>query len=490
MKRASIILIADDEPDGREVMAALLRSPDYEMAFAGDGQEVLDQAQAVQPDLILLDVMMPVMDGFEVCRRLRADPVLAEVPVIIVTALGDQQARIKGIEVGADDFISKPYNRLELRARVKAVTRLNRFRRLQLERAKFEWVVEQADDGYVILNGQDAVVYANPQARLYLDLPDGGGDFAEGDLKFIQTVKGHYHLEPMEAWVTWPDEIPPNAATPPRYLVRPETASADARWLQVKVLETAVGAEPGRIVRLRDISTQIKSRNDVWTFHSSVSHKLRTSPAVMTSSLQLLEMHIDQLSKEEIKAFADSALKGAKRLRDEIEDVVQFLNVRTLARPGEGFALEALPPLVNEVAAEMGDMNVAISVAPELAQARLALSHQATEILLRELLENAKKFHPRQRPTVEVSVKQGPGTTASLRVSDNGVTLSGEQLAKVWTPYYQIEKHFTGEAPGMGLGLASVAFLIGGVGGTSRMTNRPDGPGITVELIVPLAWAA
>ncbi|MBI5828377.1 MAG: response regulator, partial [Chloroflexi bacterium] len=62
MKRTSTILIADDEPDGREVMAALLRSSDYEMVFAGDGQEVLDQAKAVQPDLILLDVMMPVMD--------------------------------------------------------------------------------------------------------------------------------------------------------------------------------------------------------------------------------------------------------------------------------------------------------------------------------------------------------------------------------------------------------------------------------------------
>jgi putative nucleotidyltransferase with HDIG domain len=119
---------------GRETLAALLRAEEYQLAFACNGPEALEQAAALNPDLILLDVMMPGMDGFEVCRRIRATPALAEVPLILITALDDRDSRIQGIEAGADDFIAKPYDRRELRARVRTITRLNRYQRLLAER--------------------------------------------------------------------------------------------------------------------------------------------------------------------------------------------------------------------------------------------------------------------------------------------------------------------------------------------------------------------
>lgn len=88
-----IVLIVDDEPVGRETLEALLLAEGYELAFAANGPEALAQAAALNPDVILLDVMMPGMDGFEVCRRLRASPAVAEVPVIFVTALDDRDAQ-------------------------------------------------------------------------------------------------------------------------------------------------------------------------------------------------------------------------------------------------------------------------------------------------------------------------------------------------------------------------------------------------------------
>ncbi len=135
----SMILIVDDNPLGRETLAELLNDHQgYTLAFAADGLEALQVAKQLTPDLILLDVMMPGLDGFEVCRRLRADLALAEVPVIMVTALDDHHSRLQGIEAGADDFITKPFNRIELRARVKTVTRLNRYRKLREEHALLE----------------------------------------------------------------------------------------------------------------------------------------------------------------------------------------------------------------------------------------------------------------------------------------------------------------------------------------------------------------
>src|SRR5215475_3413973 len=103
------ILIVDDEPLGRETLTALLQPQGYQLRFAANGPEALAQAAACPPDLILLDVMMPGMDGFEVCRRLRADPLLREAPVIMLTALDDRVSRLQGIEAGADDFVSKPF---------------------------------------------------------------------------------------------------------------------------------------------------------------------------------------------------------------------------------------------------------------------------------------------------------------------------------------------------------------------------------------------
>lgn len=118
MERQSTVLIVDDHPLNREALEELLYGQNYQLAFAADGPEALARAAALAPDVILLDVMMPGMNGFEVCRRLRADPLLAEVPVVMVTALDDADSRLRGLEAGADDFISKPFNRAELRARV------------------------------------------------------------------------------------------------------------------------------------------------------------------------------------------------------------------------------------------------------------------------------------------------------------------------------------------------------------------------------------
>src|SRR5262245_22716964 len=114
MSYITTILIVDDEPLGRETISALLQPQGYQLRFAASGSDALTQAAACQPDLILLDVMMPGMDGFEVCRLLRADPRLREVPVIMLTALGDRVSRLQGIEAGADDFVSKPFDRVEL----------------------------------------------------------------------------------------------------------------------------------------------------------------------------------------------------------------------------------------------------------------------------------------------------------------------------------------------------------------------------------------
>ena len=138
MNPSSTILVVDDIAANRETLRELLEPEAYRLVEAADGATALRIAAESPPDLVLLDVMMPGMDGFEVCRKMRADTRLAEVPVIMVTALDDQASRLAGIEAGADDLITKPFNRVELRARVRTITRLNRYRRLHEAQAALQ----------------------------------------------------------------------------------------------------------------------------------------------------------------------------------------------------------------------------------------------------------------------------------------------------------------------------------------------------------------
>lgn len=134
MQQNSTVLIVDDEPSIRDIIKSILSEEGYNLVFARNGKEALEKAAEVTPDLVLLDVMMPVMDGFEVCRRLRSDPFLSEVPIIMITTLGDRDSRLRGIETGADDFVTKPFDLFELQTRVKTISRLNRYRKLLDER--------------------------------------------------------------------------------------------------------------------------------------------------------------------------------------------------------------------------------------------------------------------------------------------------------------------------------------------------------------------
>lgn len=138
----SRVLIADDNEQNRELLDAYLADEDYEILMANDGQETMTAVESQQPDLILLDIMMPRMSGYEVCERLKADPEKRSIPVLMVTALNEMGDIEKAVNAGCDDFLTKPVNQLELKTRVRSLLRV---RHLASERDRLLAYLEEME---------------------------------------------------------------------------------------------------------------------------------------------------------------------------------------------------------------------------------------------------------------------------------------------------------------------------------------------------------
>ena len=117
------ILVVDDEPDALELIQYNLQAAGYDVVTAADGEEALEKARATQPALMILDVMLPEVDGLEVCKALRRDPATASIPIVMLTAKAAEIDRVLGLELGADDYVTKPFSPRELVLRVKSLLR-------------------------------------------------------------------------------------------------------------------------------------------------------------------------------------------------------------------------------------------------------------------------------------------------------------------------------------------------------------------------------
>lgn len=128
------VLIADDNPQGVELLEAYLSDTDYEVRTAADGEETLQCVTQWQPDLILLDIMMPKISGFEVCKRVRANPASCDTAVLMITALDQPSDVERAVEAGTDDYLTKPINKTELILRVRSLLK-SRLNKRELDRA-------------------------------------------------------------------------------------------------------------------------------------------------------------------------------------------------------------------------------------------------------------------------------------------------------------------------------------------------------------------
>ena len=476
MAETPTILVADDNPGDRELVSSLLRDKDYRLVFAENGSLALDVASRVSPDLILLDVMMPDLDGFDVCRKIRQDPQIGEVPIIMITALNSSRHVIKGIQVGADEFISKPYNVDELRARIDNVIHMNRFRQLVNERKRFEWVVENADEGYLSLDTDGQITYANSRACTYLDLP--ARPAAPFNDRFEDEIKGKYTWEPQDGWSQWMNHN--GGEAPVTYLVRPAGSPGGALWLEVTVLGDPITAQKQPLVRLRDVTHKLGDRRGIWTFHKLVEQRLKIPLNQLVQSIDGLHRIDPEVSFTDVQALVSGALDGTKQLYQTVDGVLKYMRAPEIANSDETFPLASVDALIRQTAAHL-EMNLPSWEHKLLDPVDLPLSELGLEWIFSELLDNARQHHPYRKPEIS-GWSQAHPAGVRLVIQDNGQRMSAQQLKDIGIPYLQDDD----PRAGAGLGLAMVRTLMLEIGGELHVFNRQDEPGVSVELIFPL----
>ncbi len=514
----TVMVITDNSSEG-QFLTEILTPHGYSVRVLP--QEKVNPATLAElaPDLAIVDIVC-----VEAYARLQPD-IAWPAPVIVSGVFDTDTEREEVFARGGMDYLAKPFRAAEVLARVENCLALQQLQqqvaaqdeRLQAEiaarqdaeaalqaahevlnrrmtestatlrasEAMFRYLLGRVNDGYVIVDQEERILYANLNAQVYLGL--GREIDRTAPPAFMDIVKQQYLCEPQAAWALWPKKMFINKAPVPLYLVRPETQVDKAFWLQVEMLDIAAGLDmqAGRIICLKDITEKTALQEELNRFHSMIAHKLRTPLVPIYTGLTFLIEQIETMSRDDILMFVQNASEGAQHLYAEIEEIVRYLGAPRIATPDAAFPLANFAALIANIGGDLLLPDVTVMVAQPLQDQHLALSQWSLEVILWEVLENAQKFHPRNMPVITIDVAPAGVQQVKIQVWDDGLTLSPEQLVRMWMPYYQVDKFTTGQVAGMGLGLSMVATQVWSVGGTCRSFNREDSPGIVIEFVLP-----
>lgn len=466
------ILIVDDEPTNLLLLERLLQREGYTVRRATDGLEAIEIVDEALPALILLDIMMPGLDGFEVCARLRSRAVTRAVPVVMITALADQESRVRGLEVGADDFLTKPIDPPELIARVRALLRLRHYQGLAEQRELLDAAVRDLADGVIVTETDWRVVLANRRARHLLHLPEEGSVGLDLPAHLAQFELLPPLAEALDEEGVGGFDIR-RKGDPPLVM--------EARAAGVRDRE---GALAYRSLLLRDVTIERDEtafRND---FLSLTAHKLRTPLTVLRAMVELVTMLPDG-GAELVADLGPELISKLDVVGDILNGLMQRENLtamRETLAPASAALEAALEVAATRVRERYDDRVLELTVAAP--GAALPVEAGDLELLLTELLTNAVKFTVGDPVKVELTVTSSGGVD-TLVVTDHGQGIPHEHFEAVFNECFQFDPDFTGNVPGLGLGLAVLRRVMGAYEGSIDIQESSPGQGTSFRLRFP-----
>ena len=513
------ILLVDDIPANLRVLYESLCGRNYKLFIANGGEQALEVAHKSHPDLILLDIMMPDMDGFEVCRRLKQDPVTAGIAIIFLSALDDATDKIRGLELGAVDYVTKPFHPDEVAARVEThckILRLeqelaNRNRQLELVRDR---ILSSMAEGIVGLDADGRVSFVNPAAERILGVAAQGilaRELSDWEPPTLRQTISRVLLKPSEVSV---DELTlprPDASTVPIELhIAPICEGeringavlvlrdlSERRQVEAKLHRTSDQLRESHS-KLRQAQMQLfqaAKLESVGRLAAGVAHEVKNPLAIIQLGLDYLEASLehDPVATE----VRHDMLHAVLRADTVVRGLLDFSRERTL---------DLRPRAINRILGESLKL-----VRHELTQRNIKLETALSEGLPERRFDTDKMqqvflnifmnaMHAMEHggvlrvssALIEVddadlgSHAQDAGFSAGDRlirivIEDSGPGIKPEDLSKLFDPYFTTKR----QGEGTGLGLSVTRNIVTLHEGSIDLDNRGGGGASAVLLFKP-----
>jgi signal transduction histidine kinase len=457
------VLIADDNGDMRSYLRTILGGT-FAVTMVADGMAAWNAIQRDIPDLVLTDVMMPQLDGFGLLQKIRSSESTRSIPVILLSARAGEEARLEGLQAGADDYLVKPFNARELFARVHAQIALMRLRREAFERERrleqekrivnerAAAVLEYMRDGYCAVDGDFRIIAINPAARQsYRKL--------SGDLIGVRLWDVVPGLEEHDAGITYHAMVVDRIA-------RSFVTFFDSRWFDVHAMPTDEGGIAiffHDITSMKDMEANLAQRNrdlersnaDLTHFASIASHDLQEPLRMISTYLDMLFIRYATSFDERATAYKNVIMSGAGRMRALISSILNYSSIdkKRLHRISISSSIPINDSIKN-LETTIRESSASISLPGEYPTitADCALLTQ----LFQNLISNAIKFCD-DAPKVSISVRED-ASSHIFSITDNGIGIPPDSLERVFEIFQRLPT--AKPIDGTGIGLASCRRII------------------------------
>lgn len=519
------ILLADDNGDMRDYVRRLLEERGFAVTTARDGEEAIALATAEPPDLVLSDVMMPKCDGFEVLQRLRSQPATRDVPVILLSARAGEEARIGGLEGGADDYLVKPFGARELVARIEAHLELSRMRRagavlVESERRRLHALLMNAPAIIGVLRGPEHVVELANDAWCHAigrDSPAAALGRRLGDL--LPELRRQGFLEILDRVYATGEPFRGSEAR----VVLQAPGGAEPRELFVNYVyqptRDRAGNVDGILVHAVDVSEQVKSRRDVEqlaaglrdanrllgdraahldtlvqqrtaklqetiaeleAFSYSIAHDLRAPLRSLQGFSEILLTDFAPHLPEEARGYLQRIRAASGRMDKLICDVLSYSRIVRDELPLGPVDLDRLVREIVETYPSLSPDRIAIEIPAPLP--RVHGNEAMFTQVFSNLIGNARKFvAPGTKPLVRITSHVHEGRVR-VEVCDNGIGIAPEHRQRIFEMFQQLDRSYGGT----GIGLAIVKKAVERMGGRVGVESSP-GRGSCFWIDVPAA---
>ncbi|HEV2181374.1 MAG TPA: ATP-binding protein, partial [Gemmatimonadaceae bacterium] len=512
-------LVADDNADMRDYVTRLLRERGWRVTAVPNGAAALEAVRADTPDVILSDVMMPELDGFQLLSAIRADPHRKSMPFILLSARAGEEARVEGLRAGADDYLVKPFSARELVSRVDAQMRRGKelayerrrtdehqrvLAAIEAERARFRHLFVQAPAAIAVFRGPEHVFeIANPS---YLGL-FGNGEVLGKPLR--EALPDREHQGMYEIFDTVYQTGQPVGANEFRAVFDPDGDGVSEEHFYNFVCQPIRDENDnveGIFFHAVEVSDLVRARREAEQtrldaeeanrakseFLAAMSHELRTPLNAIAGHAELLDMGLHG----PVTAGQHEALGRIQRseahLLSLINDVLNFAKIEA-GHTEYALGDVHLWEVVEEVLSMVQPMLAARKLSSDVRVARDVVARgdrEKVKQILLNLLSNAVKFTDAgghiEIETPEREVGHAPSDFALLRISDTGIGIPRDRQEVVFDPFVQIHRKLTHTTEGTGLGLAISRDLARGMGGDLRVRTTESG-GSAFTLALPTA---